>query len=204
MWMDLASINENIRLASVESIRQAVELVKPLFVEAYVLHLWGNTTIQISNLMVESLQKETFSEAVLSQADKSLNQIKEFINPYNICVETLEAPDFDFALPLIEQHGVSICLDIGKLAWQGGGEISFLERNLERIREIHLHDARVEKVAGEQRVVDHLALGKGQIDYRNFMQKLFDLGFDEMVILENNNRTDLERSIARIGDYMQR
>lgn len=202
MWLDLASINEPVRQASVESIRQAVELVKPLFVETYVLHLWGTTTIQISNLMVESLQKEIFSEAILAQADKSLGEIKEFINPFNICIETLEAPDFDFVLPLIEKHGTSICLDIGHLAWQGGNAVSFLERNSEHIREIHLHDASVETVGGERRVVDHLALGKGQIDYRSFMQKLLEFGFDEIVILENNTRSDLERSIARIGDYM--
>jgi len=202
MWLDLASINEPVRQASVESIRQAVELVKPLFVDAYVMHLWGNTTIQISNLMEESLQRQMFLETILAQADKSLQEIKEFINPYNICIETLEAPNFDFAIPLIEEHGTSICLDIGHLAWQGGGEVSFLERNSERIREIHLHDASVELVGGEQRVVDHLALGKGQIDYRNFMQKLLEFGFDEFVILENNSRSDLERSIARIGDYI--
>ena len=202
MWLDLASINEPIRQASVESIRQAVELVKPLFVDVYVLHLWGNTTIQISNLMDESLQRQMFLETILAQADMSLQEIKKFINPYNICIETLEAPDFDFALPLIEKHGTSICLDIGHLAWQGGGEVSFLERNAEQIREIHLHDASVEIVGGEKRVVDHMALGKGQIDYRNFMQKLLEFGFDEIVILENNNRIDLERSIARIGDYM--
>jgi len=202
LWLDPASFNEPVRQASVESIRQAVGLVKPLFIDTYVLHLWGNTTIQISNLMNDSLHKEMFLETILAQADKSLDEIKEFINPYNICIETLEAPDFDFILPLIEKHGTSICLDIGKLAWQGGGEVSFLDRNAEHIREIHLHDASVEIVGGEQRVVDHLALGKGQIDYRNFMQKLLELGFDGIVILENNTRSDLERSIARIGDYL--
>lgn len=202
MWMDASSINEPIRQASVEALRHAVELAKPLFVEAYILHLWGGTTIQISNMMEESLYRDTFLESVSSQADKSLSEITEFINPYNLCVETLEAPDFEFVLPLIEKHGVKICLDIGHMAWQGGGELSFLERNLENIREIHLHDAYVEQIGKEQRVVDHLALGKGQVDYRNFLQKLVDYGFEEAVILENNTRSDLERSIARIGDYM--
>ena len=88
------------------------------------------------------------------------------------------------------------------LAWQGGGEISFLERNIENIREIHLHDARVERSGGVRTIVDHLALGRGQIEYRNFMQKLLNLGYRDVVILENNSQNDLELSIARIEDYV--
>jgi sugar phosphate isomerase/epimerase len=202
MWLDCASLNETIRQASVESIRQAYELVDPLLVDNWVLHLWGSTTIQISELMQESIRRRMFMNAVLEQAEKSLEQIKEFINPFNLCVETLEAPDFDFVMPLLKKHDVQICLDIGHLAWQGGGEISFLERNIENIREIHLHDARVERSGGVRTIVDHLALGRGQIEYRNFMQKLLNLGYRDVVILENNSQNDLELSIARIEDYV--
>ena len=202
MWLDCASPNETIRQASVDSLRQAYELVDPMHVEAYILHLWGSTTIQISKLMQESIQRQIFLGAVLDQAEKSLEQIKEFINPFNLCVETLEAPDFDFVVPTLIKHAVQICLDVGHLAWQGGGELSFLERNLDRIREIHLHDARVEISGGEKKIVDHLALGRGQVKYRDFMQKLVDLGYKEVVVLENNSQNDLEQSIARIEDYM--
>jgi sugar phosphate isomerase/epimerase len=202
MWLDCASLNETIRQASVDSIRQAYELVDPLRVDAYILHLWGSTTIQISELMQESIRRQIFLGAVLEQAEKSLEQIREFINPFNLCVETLEAPDFDFVIPSLKKHDVQICLDVGHLAWQGGGELSFLERNFDNIREIHLHDARVEISGGDRKIVDHLALGRGQIKYRDFMQKLVDLGFEEVVVLENNSQNDLEQSIARIEDYM--
>lgn len=202
MWLDCASLNETIRQASVESVRRAYELADPLRVDAWILHLWGSTTIQISELMQESVRRRMFLGAVLEQAEKSLEQIKEFINPFNLCVETLEAPDFDFIIPSLQKYNVQICLDVGHLAWQGGGELSFLDRNFEQIREIHLHDARVEEFGGERKIIDHLALGRGQIDYRNFMQKLADFGYKEFVILENNSQNDLEQSIARIDDYM--
>ena len=125
MWLDCASLNETIRRASVESVRRAYELADPLRVDAWILHLWGSTTIQISELMQESVRRRMFLGAVLEQAEKSLEQIKEFINPFNLCVETLEAPEFDFIIPSLQKNNVQICLDVGHLAWQGGGNSVF-------------------------------------------------------------------------------
>ena len=202
MWLDCASINETIRQASVECIRQVLKIIKPIYAETYVLHLWGNTTIQIMNAMEISRHKEQVMQAILTQADHSIKELKKLIYPLNLCVENLEAPSFDFVVPLIEKHNVSVCLDVGHLAYQGGGEIGFLDRLGDRMREVHLHDA-LHKTS-EGNIVDtkdHLALGEGQIDYRAFMQKLIEVGFDEIVILENNSQYDLERSIARVNDY---
>jgi sugar phosphate isomerase/epimerase len=202
MWIDCSSLNETIRQSSLECVRRAVDLSEPLYVDAYVLHLWGNTTIQITTALKESVQREMVLEAVLTQADRSLSEITKFINPINLCVETLEAPPFDLFAPVIEKHGTSICLDVGHIAYQLGGELSFLDRYQERIREIHLHDYLVESVGGFTRTIDHLALGKGQLDYRAFMQKLEEIQYNEVLILENNTQYDLEQSIARIADFL--
>jgi len=53
LWVDLTSLNELVRQASVESVRQAVELAQPFQVETYVLHLWGSTTTQITRVITD-------------------------------------------------------------------------------------------------------------------------------------------------------
>ena len=54
-------------------------------------------------------------QAILTQADHSIKELKKLIYPLNLCVENLEAPSFDFVVPLIEKHNVSVCLDVGHL-----------------------------------------------------------------------------------------
>ncbi len=66
----------------------------------------------------------------------------------------------EFAHRTIRQ-GTSICLDVGHLAWQGGGELDFLTRHGDRIREVHLHDAVSVSTSGRTQTRDHLPLGRG-------------------------------------------
>lgn len=202
LWTDCSSLNESIRRSSVESIRMAVELTQPVLVDVYVLHLWGSTTVQIASTLRESMQKQMILDAITDQAERSLEEICKMVIPLNLCVETLEYPPFDFIVPLLDKYGTSICLDVGHLAWHGGGEISFFNRYQNRIREIHLHDAMIIRSGGFSHTVDHLPVGKGQIDYRAFLQRIDEAGFREVLILENNTRADLEMSIARVGDYL--
>lgn len=136
----------------------------------------------------------------MRQAGRSLAALCEIVDPADLCVENLEDSFFDLALPFMKQH-VSICLDVGHLAVQSSSELSFLEQHGERIREIHLHDALVAPAGGQGRASDHLALGKGQIDYAAFLEKLADLGFDGPIILEVNSQADLEQSLDQLAAY---
>jgi sugar phosphate isomerase/epimerase len=198
LWLDLSSLNELIRQTSVECVRRAVELVRPLQVESYVLHLWGFTTAQIYRVLTDERQRPMLLEAGMAQAGRSLAQIRTFIEPAKLCVENLEAPPFDLVLPLIEQQGVGICLDVGHLAWQGGGELAFLERHGERVREVHLHDAVHPSPAQGKRARDHLPLGQGELDHQALLRKLDEMGFDGCVIIENNSEADLRESLKEL------
>jgi len=198
-WIDLSSLNEPIRLASLESIRSAIDLCRPIQVESFVLHLWGGTTHQIASVLQDPVQQQILLSALIIQAGRSLEQICAWLEPRRLCVETLEAPAFDLALPLVEKYDVSVCLDVGHLVWQQVDAIDFLERHSGRIGEIHLHDARRESVGEWERVVDHLPLGEGQIDYQALLHRLREIDFSGVVILELNDRTALEKSLAQIG-----
>ena len=202
LWVEPASLNEPIHQASIASLRQAVEVTRAVDIHTYVLHLWGLTTGQIVSQFQDPTQHQAVVEVLMWQAGRSLAALCEIVDPADLCVENLEDSFFDLALPFIEQHGASICLDVGHLALQNSNELSFLGQHGERIREIHLHDALVPPTGGQQRANDHLALGKGQIDYAAFLDKLADLGFDGPVILEVNSQADLEQSLDQLTAYL--
>ena len=204
LWLDLASLNELIRRASVESVRRAVELAQPFQVETYVLHPWGSTTALITRVIADEVVQRNLLTAVLHQADRSLAEICAFVEPRALCVENLEALPFDLMVPLLERHGTGICLDVGHLAWQGGGELAFLERHGEWVREIHLHDAVLPSPEQGKQARDHLPLGQGELDYGALLRKLDEIGFDGCVIIENNSEADLRESLKKLRLWLAR
>lgn len=202
LWLDLTSLNESVRKASVESIRKALELIRPIEVQACVLHLWGSVTQTIGSVSQDSEQLRDVMAVLGRQAQRSLEEIITHYDAQKLCVETLERPDFSFALPIIEKLDTGICLDVGHLIWQGGEELAFLEKHWPRIRVIHLHDALISEQAGQKIVLDHLPLGEGQLDYKKFLTQLEHRGFDGIIVLELNQRADLEASLEKISAFL--
>lgn len=199
LWVDLASLNELVRQASLDCLVQTIEGARAVEVQSYVLHLWGLASTLIASQLRHPAQREAILGALMGQASRSLAELGKAVAPGNLCVENLEDPLFDLALPLVEEMGASICLDVGHLAGQGGGELAFLERHQQRIREVHLHDAR-HTPGGARQVRDHLALGQGEINVPALLARLEEIGFDGVVILEVHSQQDLAASLERLRD----
>lgn len=195
LWLDLASLNEPIRRTSIDCLRQAIQLTQAVEVLTYVVHLWGLTTIQVYSLLQHPAQRQAVMGAVMAQAERSLAELCEILDPQDVCVENLESPPFDVVLPLVERYGTSICLDVGHLAWQRDSELEFLARHGRRIREVHLHDAVTAANEGAGGTRDHLALGRGELDHRAFLDELEKRGYEGTVILEVNSQEDLKESV---------
>jgi sugar phosphate isomerase/epimerase len=202
LWLDLASLNEAIRKASVESVLKALELIQPIEVQACVLHLWGSVTQTVGSVSQDSEQLRDVMAVLARQAQRSLEEIVPHYEARELCIETLERPDFSFALPIIENLDTGICLDVGHLLWQGGEELAFLEEHWSRIGVIHLHDALVSEQAGRKIVLDHLPLGRGQLDYEKFLAQLEHRGFEGIIVLELNQPADLEASLKEISAFL--
>jgi sugar phosphate isomerase/epimerase len=194
IWIDIASLNEFIRKASVECIRRGVELVRPIDVASYVLHPWGRITREMEKVIGDEKERLALLRGAIYQSGRSLAEICSFFNPKELCLENVESPSFEIALPLVERHGTSICLDVGHLLWQGGGELSFLEEHKGRVREIHIHDA---LQLGDE-ILDHLPLGRGEIDFSALLSKLSEIGFEGCVIIENDTKEDLMESLRKL------
>ena len=202
LWIELASLNEQIREASIASLRQAIEVTRAIDVHTYVLHLWGFTTMQVLSQLQDSVQRELVTGVLMSQASRSLAALCEVIDPADLCVENLEDSLFELAVPIVEKHGTSICLDVGHLALQGGSALGFLDQHRDRIREVHLHDAIVPGTGEWQTARDHLALGRGDLDHEAFLDKLAEIGYEGPIILELNSEADLVQSLERLESVM--
>jgi sugar phosphate isomerase/epimerase len=203
LWLDPSSLNEPVRQASADCLRRSVELTRSVEVTTYVLHLWGPTTMQIAVLLADPAQRQAILGAVMAQAGRSLAEVCEVVDRHDLCVENLEAPPFDAALPLVEQYGVSICLDVGHLAYENGDAVDFLTQHGERVREVHLHDFISVSAGGQARQTrDHLPLGRGQVDTGAILRRLEEMDFEGAVILEVNGRSDLEESLEQVTAFL--
>lgn len=203
LWLDPASLNQPVRRASVESLRQSIELCRPLDVRTYTLHLWGTATSQITLKLHSPLERGAVLIALLGAMTQSLAELCQLVDPRDLCVENLEYPAFDEMLPPIENAGVSICLDVGHLAYQPQNEIDFWKQHRERIRAVHLHDAGFFFEDGKAYTRDHLALGQGHINYQAFLEMLAADHYDGTVLLEVVTLPDLEESLARVQEYLR-
>jgi sugar phosphate isomerase/epimerase len=94
-----------------------------------------------------------------------------------------------------------VCLDVGHLTLSGGNAVDFLDEYWQLIGEIHLHDA-LAYGAGGPGVRDHLALGRGAVDYVQLLDRLREEGYDKVVILEVNTVPDLVESLERVKPWL--
>ncbi len=202
LWVDLSSLNESIRCASVDCLRRSVELVRPVEVRTYVVHLWGFTTTQIAAQLQNPAQRQAILAWLVRQGGRSLEALFEALDPGDVCVENLEDSVLEFALPLVEEMGTGICLDVGHLGWQGGDPLGFLAKQGDRVREVHLHDAVRAASGGHAGARDHMALGQGHVDYHAILSKLEEIGYEGAVILELNTREDLEESLKKVRPFL--
>ena len=202
LWLDPSSMNEPLRQVSVDCLRRAIELARPVEVATHVLHLWGATTVNIAVLLTDPAQRGAVLGGLMAQAGRSLAEVCAVLDPRDLCVENLEAPPFDAVLPLVEREGASICLDVGHLACENGDPFDFLARHGDRVREVHLHDFVRAPEGGRARTRNHLPLGRGEMDYLAFLRHLADVEFGGVVILENNSHADVEESLDRVRPFL--
>jgi len=146
-------------------------------------------------------QERTLLDPMLAQGARSLEEVGRLVPPRKVCVENIESFPFHEVLPLVEERGMRICLDVGHLVVDGGDPLEFLTDRRDLIGEIHLHDA-LRGRSGGSGAQAHLALGRGEIDYAGFMSMLADGGFGGVLILEVNTEVDLRESMERVRPWL--
>ena len=194
IWsVEPSSPNDYIRTASVKSTVQSIEIAEVLEPECYVLHSTGALAAEFTRLNLPEQYKELVNRCMLLNATNSIEEIlsETDLPPRKHALENVEFP-FGLTRELVDQFGLSICFDTGHLLAGYSGEYSvmgFLEKNWDKIAEIHLHDGFRREKDGNVVVRDHQPLGSGDLPISEFMDYLdkngfagplvFELGFDE-------------------------
>ncbi len=190
LWgVEASCPNDYIRRASVDCLVDAVNFVKPLEPEIYVLHATGSLASEFSRMELPSLFKGIIADYFVGRAEQSVHEIlkRTGIPSRSLAVENVEFP-FEATWKLAERLDTSVCFDTGHLISGQSGPIDtveFVKRFFDRIAEIHLHDGSFHVAErGLVKRVDHKALGTGQLPTIELLTQLEERDYRGTIIFE--------------------
>jgi sugar phosphate isomerase/epimerase len=87
-----------------------------------------------------------------------------------VCVESYALDEFSLFLlkPYLDSGRLSLCWDIAK-TWNKPALERFFFSNMERVRQVHLHDIRTDDRGNQH---GHCVIGTGEIDFANYLNRL--------------------------------
>jgi sugar phosphate isomerase/epimerase len=183
--ISLGDFDGDERARSVSKCVRTIDKMKILDPRGWILHCNrrgpGNNHIE---------QDAVWAAAVEVSVEKIL---RCGVEPRSVCVETLDA-SFPLLGPVIDEHGLSICLDIGHLILYRMPVEEYINKYLERSPVNHLHGVRAGK--------DHKAIN-GMDDA--VLAKLFSAikssgNHDRVLTLEVFSEKDLAASVNRLKE----
>lgn len=127
-WMGHREVS--VRQQSVDKCLRVIEGTTDLLPFAYVVHFHGDyqgTKIPSSNL-------ERWIEGHCRSVEKLMRSVKA----EDLCVEFLDYP-YDIIEDIVNEYGLSVCLDVGHLLLYGYTPEDYIDRYLPQTRVLHLH-----------------------------------------------------------------
>jgi len=196
LWaVEPACFNERIREASVLTCADAIaqtEELRPLY---YVFHSSGALAAEFSRLPFPDYNP-MINAAMASFALKSIRELleKTKIESKRIGLESVEFP-LELTATMAEETGCSLVLDTGHVLAGYSGRIPLLDAVkvfAPRLIGIHLHDgSRRIGSDGSPIVKDHIALGKGDMNIRDLLEELHQVGFKGPAVFELSRKDAL-------------
>lgn len=178
-----------VREGSLRALLDAVKAVSAVEPEVYVLHATGALAAEFSRWRLPEPARTALLRVYQRNARQSLRALlaETGIPSRALAIETVEFP-FELTLELAEELDLSLCLDTGHVLAGFSGPVDLpdvLGRAIPRLAEVHLHDAPWQ---GLERTVrygeDHKALGQGDLDVGDLLDRLSAAAFRGPVILE--------------------
>ncbi|NMC07054.1 MAG: sugar phosphate isomerase/epimerase [Candidatus Lokiarchaeota archaeon] len=198
----LTSFNQHVRAASIETIVENIKAGEQVGgINNYVLHLTSEIEDTINWFDISTNLKELAWGLFLDKVYQSLEEIisRTGVSPAKICVENMEGVPFSRTSDiLVNDLGVSICLDVGHAILQGEEHpIDFMNRWKDKVHEIHLHNVWNKTYQNRVRVYDdHHGIKRGAIDMGGFLHHLESMGYAHPVLLEIQSQAEVAESIA--------
>lgn len=159
--MNIASLNERMREASVLDLLSLVESSLSLNINTITVHPG-----------VYSLAVPDLEEKSVAAAKKSLRTLDRIMAEYGIKVAVENMPDLNFMLgrtpqelaDLVDGTELGVCFDIGHANTVGDID-GFIDLLGSKFVNVHIHD-------NQGKTDEHLVLGEGNVDFQSTLKKL--------------------------------
>jgi len=188
--LNLSSFREKIRLASLDLVRDILQVASEVDSSILVLHPGYCVFKEDYNIALQSLIKTL----------KDLNRIQEEYST-EITIENMPSYSmFMFRKPteeILEHLGdIGITFDIGH-AFLNRNIEGFLDREvMEKISHVHIHDNNGD-------LDEHLCIGKGRIPFEDYRDKLRRIKGIKMIEMQNKSIGDIDRCIELLKDLLE-
>ncbi|MBN2152208.1 MAG: sugar phosphate isomerase/epimerase [Candidatus Lokiarchaeota archaeon] len=202
----LCSLNHHIRAASIETIVENIKACEQMGgINNYVLHVTGDIEDSINTFDIDMHYKELAWGFFLDKGYQSLEEIisRTGVAPAKICVENMEGVPFSRTCDiLVNDLGVSVCLDVGHAILQGEEHpVDIMTRWKDKVHEIHLHNVLQKTYQRRVRVYDdHHGIRHGVLDVVAFLHHLEAMEFKHPVLLEIEKQQEVVDSIAYLRE----
>ena len=188
MDLSLLSPHEEIVEASYKCLKKAYEIGILLGAKAFTIHAGQMPSFWKEEKAIDILKKRV----IALKSNESLP----------VCIENMpERRSIQISFPSTVDNLKKIIsfsklnLDVGHFMKMGVDPVGVLEEFSQNIGDIHLHDSTKGK--------DHLALGEGELDIKNFLQMLEKKQYDKFVTLEVIGKTAISKSWKILQSYLQ-
>jgi sugar phosphate isomerase/epimerase len=191
---DQITYHTPIRFISVKAMKECIMMGKKLGAKIIVLH---------PDFLPAPPNSLLPSQRFLRSKPEEMLELVSFCKKRGLipCLENMpsEMPkynrpeDFDFFV----KKGAFLTVDTGHAATVNVDPVSFLDRFGKKVKHIHLQDGLVGMPD------NHYALGDGDVDYVKFMNKLKEMKFKNLVILELVSENDVIKSLKRLNKFVK-
>jgi len=192
--INVSAYEKAVREKSIEETKKTMKIAKYIGVKKVVLH--PGSFVSFPDIYA------SFPEVVREICKKSVNELMSFSKKLNLelCLENLPfgAPfftrpeEFDYFI----KNGAYLTIDTGHSITVGINPVIFIDRFQKKIKHVHFVDG---FKGGED---NHYPIGSGELDYKKFLDKLINIDYEEIVILELVSRDDVIKSMNLLKDYL--
>jgi len=162
------SLNDRIRKATMECLKESIRATEPLEITGYVLHTTRFVENEISGLPLPISTKKKIYRYIVEKGGRGLSDLVDVAtNPRKILIEPDWALPYDIFLdPLLEEYDVGICFDYGHCTMSKHNPYEFYDHYRDCINEIHFHDVQIPYK------IDHIPLGAGTTKWDEFIRHI--------------------------------
>jgi sugar phosphate isomerase/epimerase len=184
--VNIASLNERIRLNSIEQTKESIDFANQINAEAVVIHPGK----------ISFLANKYFKKEVDEVAKSAITEIGEYAKDLGVMATIENMPEFEGMIykDLNELDELLVSLDMGMTLDIGhANHVGYApdEMIFDSIKHIHAHDNFGDDDA-------HLALGEGSIDLKHIINNLEEKNYDGIYIIEVNDIDSIKKSYEYI------